>query len=610
MMNLCDILKITEGIDEMIKELRKVYDITSKLMYIMTKEQKLYTIIVFILSLLSALFELLGISVILPLLQAFTSTEDLLEKPYIKLGVDLVGITDSGQVIVLICVAIIFIYTIKNIYSIFYLWVSNKFACKIQRELSVRVLSIYMKQGYSFFANRNSAELLRGLTSDVSSVYTIISQLFKFVGKGLTIICIAIFIIIETPTLALFLILFIGVSFVITQVIFRKPMKKYGEIAREYAYKSNQAVLEAIQGSKEVLVTNRQDYFVTRYKECAEGSNRANVKLSMGASTPANIIETICIVGLMLVVAFQASFAHDLNTMFQQMALIAVAAFRILPSLGAMLSAMNSIMYSVPGLNAAYTTVMMVKGLEKETSNYGAKIEYKKNISFSNQIELEHITFSYGKSGEKILDNLNLTIKKGTSVAFIGTSGAGKTTLADIIMALLKPQLGKIKMDGIDIEKLGGTWNKIIGYVPQSIYLTDSSIRRNIAFGVDEKDIDDEKVWKALEMAQLKDFVEHQPKKLDSLVGEWGIKFSGGQRQRIAIARALYGEPEVLILDEATAALDSDTETAVMEAIDALQGYKTLIIVAHRLTTIRNCDHIYEIKDGKAIEREKKEIFS
>lgn len=207
------------------------------------------------------------------------------------------------------------------------------------------------------------------------------------------------------------------------------------------------------------------------------------------------------------------------------------------------------------------------------------------------------------------MDGLNLKIKKGNSIGLIGASGAGKTTLADLILALYTPQNGSICMDGIDIKVLGEEWHRITGYIPQTVYLSDTSIRKNVAFGIKESEIDDDKVWKALEMAQLKDFVEDLEDGLDTRVGEWGVKFSGGQRQRIAIARALYNDPDILIMDEATAALDNETEKAVMESIELLQGLKTLIIVAHRLTTVKKCDKIYEIVGGKAVLRAKKEIF-
>ena len=231
------------------------------------------------------------------------------------------------------------------------------------------------------------------------------------------------------------------------------------------------------------------------------------------------------------------------------------------------------------------------------------------NIKFQNEIRLSHITFSYTKENGNVLSDLNMVIKKGTSVGLIGTSGAGKTTLSDLILALYKPQHGTIQMDGIDINDIGTHWHYLTGYVPQSVYLSDSSIRRNVAFGIRESEIDDQKIWKALEMAQLKSFVETLKNGLDTQVGEWGVKFSGGQRQRIAIARALYNDPDILIMDEATAALDNETEQAVMESIEALQGIKTLIIIAHRLTTIRKCDEIYEIIDGKAVLRSHEEIF-
>lgn len=594
----------------MINELRKVKDAFSKLNFIMTSQQKRYALLLFIMSVVAALFDMLGVAVILPLMQAFVSADTLAGEWYIKPFVDLFHLESTGDIIVCVCIGVTLIYLVKNLYSAFYVWVSTKFSNKIMRELSVRILSAYMKQGYSFFVNNNSSRLLRGLGADVQSVYTIITQGFTCISKALSIGCITVFIIIQTPVMAIYLLCLVAFCFLLTQLLFRKAMQKYGKVAREYAFRSNQASLEAIQGSKEVLVTNRQEYFINEYLKCIIGANKASIRLSIGSSVPANIIEAICVAGLMMAVAFQMVYSNHSMDLLGQMATIATAAFRILPFLGAMLSSINALVYHAPALSAAYDTLHMVKELERNSGSYIKSGQTERNYCFEKEITLSHISFAYPRTNEKVINDLNMTIKKGISVAFIGTSGAGKTTLSDIILGLLKPHDGEILMDGMNIEAMGGEWHRIIGYVPQSIYMTDSTIRRNIAFGIEESLIDDEKVWKALEMAQLKEFVEKLPQGLETQVGEWGVQFSGGQRQRIAIARALYGEPDILVLDEATAALDTETETAVMESIEALQGYKTLIIVAHRLTTIRNCDVIYEICNGKAVKKEKEEIFS
>ena len=594
------------------KEFAKLKDVFHKLNFILTKEQKKYAVLVFGMSVISALLELGGVSILVPLLNAFLTPEVLAEKSYIAPFVRIFHLQSMEQIIVFICIAIIALYILKNIYNAFYIWVSAKFSNKIKRELAIRILSSYMKQGYGFFVTHNSARLLSGLTTDVSSVYTIISQLFALFNKGLSIVCITILIIAVTPQLALFLLGLIMFCFILTQLIFRKPLQKYGKLAREYSYKCNQAALEAIQGNKEVLVTNRQGYFINQFEKCTIGGNAANVRVLMGEATPAYIIEAVCITGLISAVAVEMLISDNAFELLSQLAVLAVAAFRILPTLGGALSSVNALVYSAPALSASYETLYLVRELESNRDNIQRKMKESslQDKKFENDLTLSHITFSYETRNQKVINDLCMTIQKGTSVAFIGTSGAGKTTLADIILSLLKPQSGKILMDGIDIEDLGGRWNQIIGYVPQSIYMTDDSIRRNIAFGIADEEIDDNKIWKALELAQLKDYVMGLENGLDSRVGEWGIQFSGGQRQRIAIARALYGNPDIIILDEATAALDTETETAVMESIDALQGIKTLIIVAHRLTTIRNCDAIYEIKDGKAVRREKEEIFA
>lgn len=591
----------------MVNEIKKVCDALSKLRQILSREQKWYCIIVFVMSLISAVLEILGVSIVLPLLQAILSIEKLMKQPYAVPIINFFGLESETSVIGFICVAVIIIYILKNAYSIFFIWTSTKFANKIRRELAVRVLGTYMKQDYDFFVNTNSSKMMCGIGTDVGSVQTIVAQLFSLISRALTILCIAAFVIAITPYIALLLMLLIVICFIISQLIFKKPMKRSGEEIRKYAYRSQQAVIEAIQGSKEVLVTNRQEYFVNEYLKNMIGFNNASVTQAVGSAAPSYLIEAICITGIIGAVAFQAVHSNDLNALITQLTAIVVAAFRILPSLGGILGSVNSILANTAGLNATYENLIELKKLE---NNYIKDDSVDDGtITFKDKVEISHISFGYKEENGDVLKDLCMTIHKGTSIGLIGNSGAGKTTLADIILALYKPQKGDILMDGKNLKDLGGAWHRIIGYVPQSIYLMDSSIRRNVAFGIAEEDIDDDKVWNALEMAQMKSFVKELPKQLDTYVGEWGVQLSGGQRQRIAIARALYNNPDIIIMDEATAALDNETEKAVMESIEALQGIKTLIIVAHRLTTIRKCDEIYEIVDGKAVLRNKREIL-
>ena len=277
----------------------------------------------------------------------------------------------------------------------------------------------------------------------------------------------------------------------------------------------------------------------------------------------------------------------------------AMAAMRLLPSVNRLNTYMANIAYYEPALNYIYDNV----DTEDLKKLYGKStvLEDKKTarLTIKNEIHLKDITFAYPNTDKNIFDKADMKIPVGKSVGVVGASGAGKTTIVDVLLGLLELQSGTITSDGTNIFDNYGAWLSHVGYIPQTIYMLDDSIRNNIAFGVKEEDIDDARVWEVLEQAQMKTFVEELPDKLDSQIGERGVRISGGQRQRLGIARALYHDPELLIFDEATSALDNDTETAIMEAIDSLHGQKTMVIIAHRLRTIENCDMIYEVKDGK-----------
>ncbi len=594
----------------MMNEIRKVKDALGKLSFILNREQKLCCVLVFLMSLVTALIETVGVSVIIPVVQVVVSPSELMQQPYMRPIMELFHLETSAEVILFVCIGVGTVYIIKNAYAYVYTLASAKFSNKIRRELAVRVLQTYMSQGYIFFVENNSSRLIRGISSDVNSVQAVITSLFSSICKILIIICMTLFIIIQTPLIALGILCLVIFCFAISQIVFRKPMRRFGVSSRDYASRASQASLEAIQGHKEVLVFGRQDYFVNEYLKNMIGYNKAEVQIAVASAAPSFLIEVICMIGLLTIVGIQSIMLGGDDTLLTQMITIALASLRILPALGALLGNVNLIIFHAPGLNAASDTLHMINKLNREGNGKNKwNATGDKDIGFKKEVVLSHVSYAYPRTEKNVIEDLSMTIIKGTSVGIIGTSGTGKTTLTDIILGLLNPQRGEIRMDGLSIESLGGAWHHIIGYVPQSIYMTDASIRRNVAFGIDETLIDDDKVWKALEMAQIKEFVEKLQDGIDTKVGEWGVQLSGGQRQRIAIARALYNEPDIIVLDEATAALDNETENAVMESIEALQKVKTLIIVAHRLTTIRKCDVVYEIVDGKAVKRDKAEIF-
>lgn len=591
-------------------ELRKIKDAVNKFRFILTAQQKWYFCIVLFMSLIAAVLEMVGVAAIIPILDMMLDMDAAREKWFIRPFIAPLHLDSDQSLVWFVCMLVTMIYIFKNIYNIFYNWVYLKYANKIQRELSVRVLSAYMKQGYIFFVENNTAELLQGINGDVMGVYSIIKTFYNMVTKVLTIVCIGAYIFVQSSDMALVLCTLAALCLIVLQLIYRKPMSVNGKKHRKLGQSTYKISLEAIQGNKEIIAMHKQGFFTKYYEQVVAKRNRLAVKVELGTLSPAYLIEMICISGLMVAVAVQMGQTNDINGLIARLSTIAVGAFRILPALGAITSGSNTIMMYSTQLSGTYTTLKTVRELEKKerekqlsgAASAGQRVEFKR------ELQVSHVTFGYPNGEGTVLNHVDLKVEKGQSIALIGPSGAGKTTLADLILGLLKPSEGKILMDGMDIEALED-WSSIIGYVPQTMYLIDDTIKYNIAFGEQEKDIDEDRVWEALRIAQLDTYIRGLKDGIHTKVGELGVRFSGGQRQRLAIARALYRNPDILVLDEATAALDNETESEVMRAIEALQGYKTLIIVAHRLTTVRKCDIVYEVKNGTVVRKDKEDIF-
>lgn len=587
-------------------KLRSLKDIWNKYNYILTGTHKKWGIIVAIMTIIGAACETLGVSVILPLVQVMISPAQLRENKWMAMFTQLLELNTDKALIWGIGIGVILVYVLKNLFLMLLSYVRVKYACKVQRELSVEMMNAYMKRGYVFFLNAGTGDLMRGILSGITNTYSGLYQVFRLFAEALTIIFICIYIMLSDFTMAICVMVLAITCLLIVVLGCQKRVKKFGETHYKYGALINQTLIQTFQSIKEIFVMRRQKYFLDTYKEQYEKQQKAYVGQTVAAESPAYFIEAICVSGLIIAVCIKAIDADDASKLVPQLAAFAVAAFRILPSLGRISNNYNQFMFCLPGINDTYSNFKEVRNNVQNIIIQNESTVRKGRSYFLDKVTVENVVWKYPETENEVLQDASVTIHKGQAVAFVGKSGAGKTTLADVILGLLRPQNGCVKIDGIDIHTLGD--NSLIGFVPQTVNLLDDTVRRNVAFGIKDEEIDDALVWSALEQAQLREVIEESANGLDTEIGERGIRFSGGQKQRFAIARALYCNPDILILDEATSALDTETENAVMDAINSLQGHKTLIIIAHRLTTIRNCDVIYEIVNGKAVERTYEEL--
>lgn len=583
------------------KNVKTFFSMFGKLVQILNERQKRDGIILFFLLIIVSLLEMLGVGAIVPFIITMLEPDKIMSNQYIAPIVSWLQITDYRHFMYVISGGIIIIYVLKNAFILYVNYFQSRYRNRLEKDLNVKMLSSYMKRSYTFFLQVNSAEIIRGVNNDITNVASVVDGYSSIFAEGLTCLVIGIFLICMNPVMALSLLAIAGITALVIIMGFKGITGRCGVQTREAFAEKFKHMNQAVTGIKEISIAQRKQYFVQQFAASAEKAADSNTTYLWISKAPSRLIETVFIGSLLIVVTISYSAAGNNLEFVTALGAIGIAAVRILPSVSTLANAMNGLVYMRPSLEEAYDNLMEADRYQQVAESIDA--EEPKEVGFGSKIQVSRISWRYQTGLPLVLENLDLEIRKGEAVALIGESGAGKSTLADILLGLLKPESGSVTVDGTDIFSIQSGWSKLIGYVPQMVFLIDDTIRKNIAFGIPEEEIEDEKVWHALEQAQMKAVVEGMEGGLDAIVGERGIKLSGGQRQRIAIARALYHDPDILILDEATSALDSDTESAVMEAIDALQGRKTLIIIAHRLSTIQNCDKVYEIKDGKAFLR-------
>lgn len=560
-----------------------------------------------LLIIIGSFFEMLGVTVFMPFIELIMNSESLQTNELLIRLFSLFHASTLEGCISILAVIIIFFYIIKNIYLTFMQNCILNFSYKTRMKLATRLLATYMDEPYSFHLNKNAAELQRSLQVDANQFMLLLNGVLQFIAEITVCIAIGLFLFHTSHSITVIvaglLVFCVGLYFEVS----KKVSLRLGEQNQNYNAKLMQWINQSLGGIKEVKVLEREGYFVKAYRENYKKLIKGAKTNEMLATVPKYITETVVMSGLLLAIVFKLYFGHgEIATFIPQLTAFALAAFRLLPSIGKINAYINNIMYCLPSLELIYNDFKDVEGhtfIEEKEDTTLNKYRFVKEVSINN------IVYKYPNTEVNVINNVSFKIPKGKTVAFIGSSGAGKTTMADIILGLLPPTSGTITVDGWNIFEHMHEWHKMLGYIPQSIYLSDDSILNNVAFGIDEDKIDIEAVREALRKAQLLEYVESLPDGLNTFVGDRGVRLSGGQRQRIGIARALYHNPDILVLDEATSALDNETEQAVMESIENLQGLKTMIIIAHRLTTIKKADLILSVEKGSMIVKEKNELF-
>lgn len=580
--------------------------ILKKMNLLLDARQKRTMVGIVFMMLIGGVLESLGVTMLVPIITVVMDPVKVEENRYLAAVYDALQLESTTEFAVVMMVAFIGIITVKNVYLFWQQKVQLRFVYTNQFATSRRMMINFMERPYEYYLNADTSVIQRNITSDVNNMYGLILSCLQLCSECIVFVClVAVLLAIDAKMIIMIAALMLVLLFVIKRVL--KPiMVRAGQDNQEYYSGLYKWIEQSVMGIKEIKIANKENYFINEYAKCGAGYVECVQKYNIFNATPRLLIETVCFAGMILYFIIVILQGAQITDLMPQISALAMAAMRLLPSVNRINNYQTSISYFEPffmGVSDHLQEEIHDSNVSYDAEAYQGREEIQK-LPVNREICLEDITYRYPNTDVLIFDHAQMRIPIGSSVGIVGISGAGKTTIVDILLGLLQIETGRILADGVEVREHYAQWLKNIGYIPQTIFMIDSTIRKNVAFGCPDEEIEDEKVWRALKEAQLDEFVRGLPEGLDTSIGERGIRLSGGQRQRIGIARALFEDPEVLVLDEATSALDNETEAAIMDSINRLHGRKTLIIIAHRLQTIEKCDMVYRVADGK-VKRER-----
>lgn len=573
-------------------------DIFKKLNYILDKKQKINIVVLTVMIFIGGILETLSISAMLPVVWVIIDAESVQQNKYCQWIMELLHIQNMQGFIIMLLVALMIMYILKNAYLLLLTSEQNRFISVNRNRLISQVLREFLNRPYEFYLDADIPTVFRLTDSDIPNVFGILMAIISLASEVVVFVLICGVLIVTDWKLVLVLIFISGI---VTLVLFKVLKPKLNSLGM-----TNQAIqsriakwrIQAIYGIKDVKVLHRESFFADNYESNGKIGAKLNQKYAIINALPRILIETIFMVSILGYLVVCVALGDDMTQMLPTLTAFGLAAVRLLPCVNRINTYLTDISYFRPCLDYVYEN-MNINEISKKTNQTLLPVDETKTMKLRNRIELKDIVYAYPNTDTLIFNHADMEIPYGKSIGIMGPSGAGKSTIVDILLGLLKVHEGQILCDGDNVFDNYPAWLAQIGYIPQSIYLVDEPIRNNIAFGIADDEIDDNRIWQVLEEAQLKEFIQTLPEGLDTTIGDRGVRLSGGQRQRLGIARALYHNPEILVFDEATSALDNETEAAVMEAINSFHGKKTMVIIAHRLNTIEKCDMIYKVEGGK-----------